>query len=191
MTAENTIPDNQPPKLTPKEAAFVRFYAQCLNASKAARLAGYAESSARVQGHRLITNDNIKKALAAEFDKQAMTPEEGIRRLTDWGRGSIEPFLTEQGAIDMEGDAARENLHLVKKYEVRERVYGGGREGSEPIVERTFKLELHDAKDAVHQILDLNGRFVQRTDNHHVLTGFDVIRPRRKTDADPDAQESH
>lgn len=49
--------------LNPKQAAFVREYLVDLNATQAAIRAGYAESSAKVTGHRLLTNANVAEAI--------------------------------------------------------------------------------------------------------------------------------
>lgn len=51
--------------LKPQYQDFVlALFANNFNATEAARQAGYAESTARLTGHRLITNDNIKAAIA-------------------------------------------------------------------------------------------------------------------------------
>lgn len=180
---------DQPPKLTAKEAAFVRHFVQCLNASKAARLAGYSRRTCKEIAYQNFTKLHIQQAISAELDKQAMPPAEGIRRLTDWGRGSIEPFLDANGRLNMQTEQALENLHLIKKFEVIERTYGGS-DGSTPIVERRTRIELHDAKDAVVQLLDVQGRFVQRVTNKHTVTveGFHPIVPR--ADGSPEAPDN-
>ena len=51
-------------KLTDKQERFVHEYLVDLNATAAAKRAGYAESSARQSGHRNMKNDDIKKAIA-------------------------------------------------------------------------------------------------------------------------------
>ena len=53
------------PRLTAKQAAFVREYLLDLNASGAARRAGYSPNGAEVAGHRLLRNAKV----AAEIDK--------------------------------------------------------------------------------------------------------------------------
>jgi DNA-binding CsgD family transcriptional regulator len=51
--------------LTPRQEAFCRHLAQGASAAQAARLAGYAESNARGQGHRMLMNADIRRR--AEF----------------------------------------------------------------------------------------------------------------------------
>jgi phage terminase small subunit len=63
-------------QLTARQEKFINEFLLCLNAAEAARRAGYSEKSAKLQGHRLITNDNLleklrpklKKALADDYD---------------------------------------------------------------------------------------------------------------------------
>ena len=50
-------------KLTAKQQAFVEAYAG--NATAAALAAGYSEKTARSQGQRLLTNDDIQDAIKA------------------------------------------------------------------------------------------------------------------------------
>lgn len=51
-------------KLTDKQEAFCNEYLIDLNATQAAIRAGYSEDSARLSGHRNITNDNVQERLA-------------------------------------------------------------------------------------------------------------------------------
>ena len=60
--------------LTPKRAAFVREYLIDLNASAAARRAGYSERSAGAQGHDLLKNPEIVAAIEkAQAERAART----------------------------------------------------------------------------------------------------------------------
>lgn len=59
-------------KLTAKQALFVKEYLIDLNATQAAIRAGYSERTARSQGQRLLTKDDIKKAIAeAQSERKA------------------------------------------------------------------------------------------------------------------------
>jgi phage terminase small subunit len=51
-------------ELTDLQERWVDEYLKDLNATAAAKRAGYAESSASVSGHRNITNDKVKKVIA-------------------------------------------------------------------------------------------------------------------------------
>lgn len=49
--------------LTPKQRKFVESYILTFNGTQSAIKAGYAESGARTQASRLLTNDNVKSAI--------------------------------------------------------------------------------------------------------------------------------
>ena len=57
--------------LTPKQQLFVQEYLVDLNATQAAIRAGYSPVSTRVRGHRMITNDNIKKNIQEAMDQRS------------------------------------------------------------------------------------------------------------------------
>jgi phage terminase small subunit len=57
--------------LNPRQQRFVQEYLLDLNATQAAIRAGYNPCAARVQGHRMITNDNIQKNIQAAMDERA------------------------------------------------------------------------------------------------------------------------
>lgn len=64
-------------KLTARQQAFVEAYAG--NATAAALAAGYSERSARSQGQRLLTNDDIKDAIKAR-EAQRLAPTIATRQ---------------------------------------------------------------------------------------------------------------
>tara|TARA_R110000868_G_scaffold369943_1_gene633424 strand:- start:180 stop:731 length:552 start_codon:yes stop_codon:yes gene_type:complete len=57
--------------LTAKQERFVAEYLIDLNATQAAKRAGYSEKTARSQGTRMLTNVAIQAAIAASQDKRA------------------------------------------------------------------------------------------------------------------------
>lgn len=58
-------------KLTPKQERFVEEYLIDLNASAAARRAGYSEKSARDIGQQLIAKTHIQEAIAAKRSERS------------------------------------------------------------------------------------------------------------------------
>ncbi|OAJ35323.1 terminase small subunit [Piscirickettsia salmonis] len=56
-------------KLSPKKEKFVNEYLKDFNATQAAIRAGYSEKGARQQAHKLLTNADIKKAIAIRNKK--------------------------------------------------------------------------------------------------------------------------
>ena len=63
------------PKLTDKQAAFVREYLVDLNATQAATRAGYSERTAYSVGQRLLKKAEIQRAVAAAQAKRAKRVE--------------------------------------------------------------------------------------------------------------------
>lgn len=146
--------------LTPKERRFVEEYCECLNAAKAARRAGYSENSARQIAAQNLSKLYISKAIKERFEAMAMPTEEGIKRLTDMGRANFEKFLklSESGTIEINlaSDEAKDNLHLIKKVKQQKRVVTTD---TAVIVSITYEVELHDAKDAIKTLLEVQGKF--------------------------------
>lgn len=146
--------------LTAKERRFVEEYCDCLNAAKAARKAGYSEHSAKEIAYENLTKPHISKAIKERFESMAMPAEEGIKRLTDMGRANFEKFLklSESGTIEINlaTDEAKDNLHLIKKVKQQKRVVTTDTAVLETI---TYEVELHDAKDAIKTLLEVQGKF--------------------------------
>jgi phage terminase small subunit len=78
--------------LPAKRRAFVESYLDCLNATEAARRAGYAEP--RRQGSRLLTNVDIRVAVEVGFRERTMPREEVLARLTMLATASLEDFIS-------------------------------------------------------------------------------------------------
>ncbi len=68
------------PRLTPKQQAFVHEYLVDLNATGAARRAGYSPNGAEVAGHRLLRNAKV----AAQIDKALQERVERTEITADW-----------------------------------------------------------------------------------------------------------
>lgn len=85
-------------KLTPKQRLFVHEYLVDLNATQAAKRAGYSKKTAYVQGPRLLEHVGIKKAVKAARErrenKAIMTREEILEELSLVGRADIKNYFT-------------------------------------------------------------------------------------------------
>ena len=62
-------------RITPKQQRFVTEYLIDLNATQAAIRAGYSQKTAQQQGSRLLTNVVVKRAIAAQQDRQLKSVE--------------------------------------------------------------------------------------------------------------------
>jgi phage terminase small subunit len=151
--------------MKPAHAKFVDEYFLCgLNAAEAYRRAfGRDVKGAKQSALRLLQREDVRAAITARLKESAMEADEALARLSEWGRGSIAPFLaTNQDGLvrlDLNSDEAAESLHLIKKLkQVRTRKGGGDK----PWEEERTEIELHDAKDAVVQLAKIRGLFVER-----------------------------
>lgn len=113
--------------------------------------------SARALSSVMLTNLNIKEAIAKEFDKRVMKKEEVLGRLSDMARASQYPFIEidKEGFVyfDFSSPEAKDHLHLIKKLHTKRsrRVVGRGEDAQEWESE-WIEVELHDAKDALKLI---------------------------------------
>ena len=148
--------------LTAQQRRFVAAYLDCLNASEAARRAGY-KTKANVQGARLLAYASIQAAVAAGTARYAMPASEVLARLAAIARGSLAdvlrlpaPTTREDGTTYTVGSdwaldlvKARETgaIHLIKKLKTTK--YGD-------------EVELHDVVDALTLIGKQHGLFKEQ-----------------------------
>lgn len=139
--------------LTYKKLAFAEHYLTLWDAAKAARAAGYAHASARQQGQRLLTNDDVKAYIATRLQELKIEADEVITRLTRHARGSMADFITithGEPIFDWERAKGSGALDLVKKYKV-------DKDGA-------VSIELYDAQAALVQLGKMHHLFVERTE---------------------------
>jgi phage terminase small subunit len=154
-------------KLTHKEQRFIEEFTVDFSAAQAAIRSDYSKRTAKVIGYQNLNKAHIQSAINERLKRLSMSAEEAAKRLTDWGRGSFEPFTKEDPdfgvVLDLSTPEARESLHLIRrmKQTKREMTSGGDTVGFEYVTE----VELHDAKDAVIQIAKIHGQFVARLDH--------------------------
>jgi len=134
--------------MTDKMTRFVEEYLIDFNATQAAVRAGYSERTAHVIGWENLRKPNIREAVKVRLAELTMSSAEAAMRLTAWGRGSLDPFLTATGHIDLTTADAQANLHLLKKVKRTQGQHG-----------ENVEIELHDPKDAVIQMAKLHGMF--------------------------------
>lgn len=143
---------------TPRQQRFIEEYPVDCNGAGAARRAGYSGNPGALAtvAHQLLTNCDIRAAIDERLERLSMPAEEALKRLTDWGRASVEPFIngyTEDGEpiLDLSTERAQANMHLVKrvKYDAN----------------GNLVLELHDQMAAVVHISKAHGLFVDRVEH--------------------------
>jgi phage terminase small subunit len=157
------FPAPAPKKLTPKQQRFVDEYIRLrFNATKAAIAAGYSEATAYSQGPRLLKNVEIKTAIDAYMDAQAMGKAETVLRLTEHARGDMGDLWDETlGGINWTATRARGLTHLIKKVKRKTTYRTIGDETIETVEE---DIELYDAQHALELLGKTHGLFVDRSE---------------------------
>jgi phage terminase small subunit len=89
------VDDAHDDKLTDKQEAFVTAYLSGdtrLNATRAAIAAGYAQSGARQEGHRLMANPKVRARIDEYLKAMALTPDEVLAELKVIALAPMEMF---------------------------------------------------------------------------------------------------
>lgn len=157
--------DKPAKQLTTRQELFVEYYLQCWNGTKAAKLAGYSEKSARETASELLAKPNIQSRVRARMAEVAMDSNEVLARLADHARGTMEDFLDPATVtIDLKQAADAGKLHLLKEVE-----YTIRRDGKDDSETETVRFKLHDAQAALVHIGKHLGLFKEKVE----LTGKD------------------
>lgn len=101
-------------KLTPKQAAFVAEYLIDLNASAAARRAGYSEKTAGAIGDKLLKKAEIQESLSAAMKARAnrteITQDRVLQELGRIGFSDLRCYFHDDGSLkpihELDDDAA-------------------------------------------------------------------------------------
>lgn len=147
--------------MSPKRSAFIEHYLRCWNGAEAARLAGYAERSARQTAHELLTKSDIQDAIAQRLADLQASADEVLTRLTDHARGSMADFVDVsplgEPVINLTEAKTAGKLHLLKKIKTTKKVSG-------ETVEKSVEIELYDAQSALVQLGRHHRLFVDRVE---------------------------
>ncbi len=164
-------------KLTGKQQAFVDFYLQHFNATKAAEQAGYkgnGKTLAQV-GAENLRKPYLQQAIAKRTKSRAMDADEALSILAEMARADLGDFLHidhNYTIVDLEQAKKDGKTHLIKSYQGASKIAGA-------------KVELHDKQRAIENILKALGVF-----NHKQQFDFtgkieiDYVNDWRKTSDD-------
>ena len=107
--------------LNPKQQLFVERYLVHLNASKAAEEAGYSKKTARSQGQRLLTNDDIQEEIMSGRKKMTQRNELDqdwvVKRLMKIGDSRMSKVAYETGGtLQLINDMEENQLDCIDTY---------------------------------------------------------------------------
>lgn len=139
-------------ELTNKQRIFVDHYLLCLNATEAAKRAGYSEKTAYSIGWENLRKPEIAAAVQQGLTERAMPADEVLARLAEHARGSIGAFIrtNDEGKPEGFSLSADRPLHMVKKVTV---------------TDKGWSFEMYDAQSALVHIGKHHGLFTNDSDD--------------------------
>ena len=147
-------------------------YLISFDATDAARKAGYSDP---VQsGYENKTRQDIADEISRRISAVAMGADEVLMRLGRYARGSLKPFLSEDGEVlwpDLGTDEAQENVDLLKKIKPKRRT--GGRD-EDRWTEDEIELEIHDPLRALELLGKHHKLFTDKTEHSGKIEHEDV-----------------
>lgn len=110
--------------LTAKQALFVEHYLQCLNATEAARLAGYEgnDNTLGSVGWENLQKPAIASRISRRLQETAMSANEVLARLAEIARGEYSKYITANGGVDFGKLVVDGKVHLIKS--IRDTAHG-------------------------------------------------------------------
>lgn len=173
-------------KLTGKQDLFTEYYAEELNGTKAARLAGYKgnDNALAVMGNKLLRNTKVRDKIEELLDAKKLSPGEVLARISDQAKGSMEYFL-EVGkleginTINLEQARRADKLHLLKSVKVTKSAQGNS----------SVSIELYSSQSALDKLAKVHGLYQERVDLTTGGQSFDLeawgkTRAKRKADVE-------
>lgn len=158
--------------MTPKQKLFIASYVQCLNATQAAKDAGYAcdnEGSYAVIGAENLRKLKIREEVDRLLRENTISPDELLGRISSQATGDMGDFISwhedyglriELGKADQLG-----KLHLIKKFKETEnkRI---DKDGNEHITLRR-EIELYDAAAAQDRLMRFYSLYKDKSEVNH------------------------
>ena len=151
--------------LTQKQQRFAAEYLIDLNATQAAIRAGYSETSAHVQGARLINNAKvaaaIRQGMNSRSERTQITQDEVLAELALIARADMGSFMQfrDDGQVFLDwSNLPRDATKLIREITQEEFIDGSGDDAR--MVRRT-KFRLHDKINALKLVGTHLGMFVQ------------------------------
>jgi phage terminase small subunit len=137
--------------MTPKQRAFVNEYAVDLNATAAAKRAGYSPKTAMQIGEQNLRKVEIKAAIKVSSDARAarteITADKVLRELAKIGFGDVRDLFTSEGHIRRVEDMEPTVSAIIQSIEVVVRKADDG-----TATEHTAKIKLWDKLSALDKM---------------------------------------
>lgn len=168
-------------KLTGKQRAFINHYIVTMNATEAARRAGYKASydTLRSIGAENLAKPNIKAEIEKRMERLAMPSYEVLKRLTEMARADLSKYIDADGALDINAMKADGVGYLLKKYKrVKRTLTAKGI----PIGEEEYlETELYPADGALDKLMRYHSLYNDKTTLDLPKELLDLIRSKQFT----------
>ena len=199
MTARKTkpAPKRKQPKqvievidngLTIKQRLFIDHYIICMNATEAARLAGYEgeETTLANTGSQNLRNPYVLREIDSRLKPFTMAANETLIHNTDIARGDISDAMNSLGGIDPLEAKRRGKSHLIKRFKTKVTTITE-KDGSEREIIET-EIEMYDRLDALKTLAKFHSLLIDRVRQEDWRT--DVIKLLREGMITPEQLEA-
>jgi phage terminase small subunit len=168
MADVETVEKSAFDSLSGQHQMFVLAYLTSFNATQAAIAAQYSERTARFQGSRLLTNVNIKAAIAEKMEQLAMPAAEVLGRLAGLARLDLSPFIkTVPAFVNEEGKPLFGETLGIDLNGLKTAGYGWTIKGVKATANGPV-IEFHDSFAALQLIGKHHKLFAERGENLNV-----------------------
>ena len=152
--------------LKPQHRLWVDCYCRTWNQTLATMQSGFTQNydSARTQGSVIFAMPNIQRALAERFAAIQMSTDELLARQATLARGTISPFIAEDGTVDLTSEDAKNNLHLIRRIRTRRRIESGEDNHEAETVD--VDIEIHDPQRAIETLARVSGLLRDRQEQN-------------------------
>lgn len=157
---------------TDKQKKFIQAYVQCLNATQAAKDAGYAcknDPTFAQTGAENLRKPYIRAEIDRILKENTISPDELVGRISDHATGSMGDFVTFTDdfgiRLDLEKAEQLGRLHLIKKFKETEskRVDKDGNE----FISLRREVELYDASAAQDKLMRFHSMYKDKSEVKH------------------------
>lgn len=147
--------------LTPKQERFVNAYISTLNATEAARMAGYKgdENTLSSVGWENLRKPEIEDRIAELTDDYSAGAREVLIRLSKIARGNIMDIFSidsQNGDLVLDMEKCRKNGTIIQEIQIDEKTYQDGSKS------RKYKIKLYAADQALVNLGRHHKLFVDR-----------------------------
>lgn len=138
--------------LNNKQRVFIDEYLICLNASEAARRAGYNGKS-NVVGSQLLANLSIGEEITRRLQERHLSADAALARLADMAVSDIADFAGVKSAKDLQDEKYKGKTHVIKKFRCKVTRDALNREHEE------IEIELYPADVNLERVIKVHGLF--------------------------------